>query len=284
MRKHLTNATYGVLDYVSYPVAMLLVCARSCFAGSAQQSTGYGFCARRSSVLVGFLLRDSVTPECNESHGFAGKKRLTQQQARSVRCSPFNLALGALFAILVWFAAPIVAHHVAAYHITSAECVYSLRISGAWILLRAVGKRWRHKPSSIRGIPRQCSDQRWCETPYACRRCTAGDDWLSRARDSDRHGSCACAWHLDAVPRTSQIPRRRILPARLRSQRTSSARATWSVCLVPVCMRSCLWSVGPHSARRIVRSRMPSHPMRSVCSLRRQSLAFRRQVSSFSIH
>jgi O-antigen/teichoic acid export membrane protein len=50
-----------------------------------------------------------------------------------------NLTLGSLLAVLVWFTAPIAANHMAAYHITSVkECVYSLRMSGAWILLRGI--------------------------------------------------------------------------------------------------------------------------------------------------
>jgi O-antigen/teichoic acid export membrane protein len=50
-----------------------------------------------------------------------------------------NLTLGSLLAVLVWFAAPMAANHIAAYHITSVkECVYSLRMSGAWILLRGL--------------------------------------------------------------------------------------------------------------------------------------------------
>jgi O-antigen/teichoic acid export membrane protein len=137
MRKHLTNATYGVLDYVSYPVAMLLVAPIVLRRLGAAEYGLWILCA--SVISAGGILASGFCDAGMQRIARLRGEEKVNTAAGTVRALlSINLTLGALFAILVWFAAPIAAHHVAAYHITSTECVYSLRMSGAWILLRAL--------------------------------------------------------------------------------------------------------------------------------------------------
>ncbi|HEV2578136.1 MAG TPA: oligosaccharide flippase family protein [Acidobacteriaceae bacterium] len=137
MRKHLTNATFGVLDYVSYPVAMLLVAPIVLRRLGAAEYGLWILCA--SVVSAGGILASGF---CDAGMQRIARLRGAQKihtAAGTVRALlTINLISGALVAVLVWFAAPIAAKHVAAYHITSMECVYSLRMSGTWILLRAL--------------------------------------------------------------------------------------------------------------------------------------------------
>ncbi|HZQ44148.1 MAG TPA: oligosaccharide flippase family protein [Acidobacteriaceae bacterium] len=137
MRKHLTNATYGVLDYVSYPVAMLLAAPIVLRRLGAAE---YGLWILCASIISagGILASGFCDAGMQRIARLRGEEKIDTAAGTIRALLTIHLALGALFAILVWFAAPTVAHHVAAYHITSAECVFSLRISGAWILLRAV--------------------------------------------------------------------------------------------------------------------------------------------------
>lgn len=137
MRKHLTNATYGVLDYVSYPVAMLLAAPIVLRRLGAAE---YGLWILCASIISagGILASGFCDAGMQRIARLRGEEKIDTAAGTIRALLTIHLALGALFAILVWVAAPIVAHHVAAFHITSAECVFSLRISGAWILLRAV--------------------------------------------------------------------------------------------------------------------------------------------------
>jgi O-antigen/teichoic acid export membrane protein len=138
MRKHLTNATYGVLDYASYPVAMLLVAPIVLRRLGASEYGLWILCA--SVISAGGILASGF---CD-----AGMQRIARlrgvekvdKAAGTVRTLlSINLVSGLILAVLVWIAAPIAANHMASYHITSVkECVYALRMSGAWIMLRAL--------------------------------------------------------------------------------------------------------------------------------------------------
>lgn len=143
MKKHLTNATYGVLDYASYPVAMLLVAPIVLRRLGASEYGLWILCA--SVISAGGILASGF---CDAAMQRIARLRGVEKigtAAGTVRTLlTINLTLGSIFAVLVWFVTPIAANHMAAYHIgpyritSLTECVYSLRMSGAWILLRSL--------------------------------------------------------------------------------------------------------------------------------------------------
>lgn len=143
MRKHVTNATYGVLDYVSYPVAMLLVAPVVLRRLGASEYGLWILCA--SVISAGGILASGFCDAAMQRIARLRGEERPYAAAGTVRTlSAINLASGLLFAVLVWFAAPSAANHVVAYHLgpyhigSVKECVYSLRMSGAWIVLRAL--------------------------------------------------------------------------------------------------------------------------------------------------
>jgi len=138
MRKHLTNASYGVLDYASYPLGMLLVTpvvlhqlGPSEFGlwmiATAVISAGgiiaSGFCDANIQRIA--LLRGT------------GRSALIPHTVRSM--FGINLLLGLMLAIATWIAAPYAAPHITVAHQTSAtECLISLRMASGLILLRTI--------------------------------------------------------------------------------------------------------------------------------------------------
>ena len=143
MRKHLTNATFGVLDYVSYPIAMLLVAPIVLRRLGASEYGLWILCA--SVISAGGILASGFCDAAMQRIARLRGVGKVETAAGTVRALfTINLVSGLLFAIFVWFAAPIAANHMAAYHLgpyrlTSVkECVVSLRMSGAWIVFRAL--------------------------------------------------------------------------------------------------------------------------------------------------
>src|SRR5215469_6322947 len=143
MRKHLTNATFGVLDYASYLVAMLLVAPVVLRKLGASEYGLWIMCA--SVISAGGILASGF---CDAAMQRIARLRGVEKigtAAGTVRALlTINLFSGLFFAVLVWFAAPIASNHMAAYHIglyhiTSVkECVDSIRLGGVWIVLRAL--------------------------------------------------------------------------------------------------------------------------------------------------
>jgi O-antigen/teichoic acid export membrane protein len=143
MRKHVTNATYGVLDYASYPVAMLLVAPIVLRRLGASEYGLWILCA--SVISAGGILASGFCDAAMQRIARLRGLGKVDAAAATVRTLfTINLASGVLFAVLVWFTAPIAANHMASYHIgpyhitSVTECVHSLRLSGLWIVLRAL--------------------------------------------------------------------------------------------------------------------------------------------------
>ena len=138
MSKHLTNATYGVLDYASYPVAMLLVAPIVLRRLGAAEYGLWILCA--SVISAGGILASGFCDAAMQRIARLRGQEKSYTAAGTVRALlTLNLTSGSIFAVLVWFAAPIAAKHMASYHLSSLkECVYSLRMAGAWIVLRAL--------------------------------------------------------------------------------------------------------------------------------------------------
>lgn len=138
MKKHLTNAAYGALDYASYPAGMLLVAPIVLHKLGASE---YGLWMIATALIsaggiVASGFCDANIQRVAHLRG-AGKSDLIPHIVRSVL--GINLVLGFTLAIAAWIAAPYAAPHVAVAHQTSInECLFSLRIASVLILLRTI--------------------------------------------------------------------------------------------------------------------------------------------------
>jgi O-antigen/teichoic acid export membrane protein len=148
VKKHLTNAFFGAVDYVSYPAGMLLVAPIVLHRLGASE---YGLWMVATAIIsAGGIIASGF---CD-----AGIQRIARLRATGKRGSiedavrgilGINLVLGAAIAAMAWIAAPwlaphlaaspLAASHPAAARITSSrECLLSLRIASVAILARAV--------------------------------------------------------------------------------------------------------------------------------------------------
>jgi O-antigen/teichoic acid export membrane protein len=138
MRKHLTNAVYGVLDYASYPFGMLLVAPVILHRLGASE---YGLWMIATAVIsAGGILASGF---CDANIQRVAHLRGTGDTAAMVHAVRsmlgINVVLGFVLALGMWIAAPYAARHIAASHITSLrECLISIRIATVLILVRAV--------------------------------------------------------------------------------------------------------------------------------------------------
>lgn len=138
MRKHLTNAGYCVLDYVSYPAAMLLVTPIVLHKLGAAE---YGLWMIATALIsAGGIIASGFCDACIQRVAHlrgAGELKLMPDAIRSML--GINIALGSVVGVGVWITAPFAAPHLAAARlIPSAECLISLRIASVAILVRAI--------------------------------------------------------------------------------------------------------------------------------------------------
>lgn len=138
MRKHLTNAAYGVLDYASYPVGMLAVAPIVLHRLGASE---YGLWMASTAMISAGGIVASGFCDANiqrvAHHRGTGDFTLMQHTVRSML--GINLILGAALAIAAWIIAPLFASLMSVAHLTSTrECLICLRIASVAILLRAV--------------------------------------------------------------------------------------------------------------------------------------------------
>lgn len=138
MKKHLTNAAYGVADYASYPVGMLLVAPVILHRLGAAE---YGLWMVATAIvsaggIVASGFCDANIQRVARLRG-TGCVDTTVQTVRSIL--GINLVLGLALCGFVWFVAPAAASRLVAGHqLSMAECLISLRIAGTLILVRAV--------------------------------------------------------------------------------------------------------------------------------------------------
>jgi O-antigen/teichoic acid export membrane protein len=138
MKKHFTNAAYGVADYVSYPFGMLLVAPVVLHRLGASE---YGLWMVATAVVsAGGIIASGFCDANIQRVARLRSTRSGEETAQTVRSIlGINLVLGVVLGVLVWFAAPPAALRIAAARqLSLLECLISLRIAGALILVRAV--------------------------------------------------------------------------------------------------------------------------------------------------
>ncbi|MFP5230236.1 MAG: lipopolysaccharide biosynthesis protein [Acidobacteriota bacterium] len=138
MRRHLTNAVCGALDYASYPVGMLAVAPVVLHRLGAAE---YGLWMITTSIIsAGGIIAsgfgDANLQRVAHLRG-AGDAARIADTVRSML--GISLALGTGIAALVWTAAPWIAPHIAVAPLAPArECLVAIRIASAAILLRSL--------------------------------------------------------------------------------------------------------------------------------------------------
>ncbi len=138
MRRHFTNAGYGVLDYISYPLGMLLVAPIVLHRLGAAE---YGLWMISTAVIsMGSIIASGCCDACIQRVAHLRGSSEFHLMRKSVQSMlSINLALGSVLAVCVWIAAPFAALRIAATTlIPIQECTISLRIASVCILARSV--------------------------------------------------------------------------------------------------------------------------------------------------
>ena len=138
MRAHISNAVYGVLDYASYPLGMLLVAPIVLHKlGPAE----YGLWMIATAVVSagGIIASGFCDANIQRVARLRGRGE-TDSVVNAVRSiMGFNLVLGFALAAGIWIAAPLVARHIGVSHLTPmGECLVCIRIASLLILVRAI--------------------------------------------------------------------------------------------------------------------------------------------------
>jgi O-antigen/teichoic acid export membrane protein len=138
MRRHLTNAWYGVIDYLSYPVGMLLVAPIVLHRIGAAE---YGLWMIATSVVsAGSIVASGFGDACVQRVAqlrAIGEAHVAASAVRSILA--INLLLGCLLGFASWLLAPYASSRIAATQsVTQSECVVVMRIASVLILVRAM--------------------------------------------------------------------------------------------------------------------------------------------------
>jgi O-antigen/teichoic acid export membrane protein len=138
MKRHLTNAMYGALDYASYPLGMLVAAPIILRRLGAAE---YGLWMVSTAVvsaggIIASGFSDAGIQRTARLHGASE----TEPMLDTIRTMfAINLALGFAIAVLAWIAAPYAARHIAvSREIPLRETLTCLRIASVLILVRAI--------------------------------------------------------------------------------------------------------------------------------------------------
>jgi len=138
MKAHISNAAYGILDYVAYPIGMLVVAPLILHNLGAAQ---YGvWTIATAAVSTGGILASGFG-DANIQHVAcrrgAGDSDALLPAVRSLM--GINLVLGVFFAVIGWLLSPLAASHVAAGDLTVQHvCLWSLRVASVLMAVRAI--------------------------------------------------------------------------------------------------------------------------------------------------
>lgn len=137
MKRHLYNAAYGVLDYVSYPLGMLLVAPIVLHRLGAAE---YGLWTIATAVvsaggIIASGFSDANIQRVARLRG-TGNTNSMLQVVRSML--GINLVLGTVLAIVVVVSAPLAARRITMVNPAQySECIATLRIASTLVLVRA---------------------------------------------------------------------------------------------------------------------------------------------------
>jgi O-antigen/teichoic acid export membrane protein len=142
MRVPLSNAAYGILDYLAYPAGMLIVAPLALRNMGVEQ---YGVWMMANAALTAGSVIASGFGDANiryvsMSRGAADRSANAGALLRAVRSTMgIHVALGASIALIAWvLAAPMAARMASSNVGLRVECLWSLRIASLLMFARAV--------------------------------------------------------------------------------------------------------------------------------------------------
>ncbi len=138
MKRHLTNAVYGVLDYVSYPFGMLLVAPVVLHKLGAAE---YGLWMIATAIVSagGIIASGFCDANIQRVAHLRGSGEASSMVDAVRSMLGINLMLGSTLLVVAWGAAPFVARHVAVSRLVpTSECLNCIRIASVMIVVRAV--------------------------------------------------------------------------------------------------------------------------------------------------
>lgn len=138
MKRHLTNAAYGALDYASYPLGMLAIAPIVLHRLGAAE---YGLWMISTAVVSAGGMIAAGFSDAGMQHiaRLRGANQSTQITQTIQSLFAINLALGCAVSLAVWIGAPYAARHIAtAPAVAIRECLNCLRIASGVVLMRAV--------------------------------------------------------------------------------------------------------------------------------------------------
>jgi exopolysaccharide biosynthesis WecB/TagA/CpsF family protein len=136
VRSHLSNAAFGVLDYLAWPAGMILAAPLILRTLGTER---YGVWAMATAALnIGAILASGFGDSNIRSVASALEKRtLLIGAVRSTL--GIHIALGLAVAVIGWLAAPALTRHAVLSHTELADdCLWSLRIAAILMFVRAI--------------------------------------------------------------------------------------------------------------------------------------------------
>ena len=138
MKKHISNAVYGLLDYASYPLGMLLVAPIILHRLGAAE---YGLWMVSTGIVSagGIIASGFSDAAIQRIAALRGSEKHSQIVDTVRTLFAINLTLGCAVACLLWISAPWAASHLAvANSVSVRECLACVRLASIVVLLRAV--------------------------------------------------------------------------------------------------------------------------------------------------
>ncbi len=138
MKRHLSNAAWGVIDYAAYPMGMLLV-APIVLHGPGPAA--YGVWTVATALTSTGAIMAAGFGDANIKH-VAGQRAAGDQGGLEITVRSMvglNLILGICFMGIGWLLAPGISRHVVSSDMAlRIECVTTLRLASVMILVRAL--------------------------------------------------------------------------------------------------------------------------------------------------
>lgn len=138
MKRHFVNAGFGVADYLSYPLGMLLVAPVVLHRIGAAE---YGLWMIATSIVsAGSIIASGFGDACIQRIAqLRGTHEHTAMSDAARSMLAINFVLGWLIGSAIWVAAPYAASQIAASRgVTPSECEAAIRVASILILVRAV--------------------------------------------------------------------------------------------------------------------------------------------------
>ena len=143
MKSHLSNALYGLLDYGSYPVGMLIVAP---IILRHRGPSEYGIWTITTALVsIGGILASgfgdaNIQQLASRLGSSEGRLGIDSDLTRVVRTMmSIHLALGIVLAVVAWLTTPVLAFHISVAEPGSyVQCLWCFRLASILILTRAI--------------------------------------------------------------------------------------------------------------------------------------------------